>query len=34
VDTCYEGIPIFRTDDGGNATVTSDGDGLWIRTAR
>lgn len=30
----YEGVPVFRTDEQGNVTVTSDGEGLWISTER
>lgn len=30
----YEGVPLFRTDEDGTVTVTSDGEQLWIRTAR
>lgn len=30
----YLGIPVFRTDEHGNVTVSSDGERLWIRTQR
>ena len=30
----YAGVPVFRTDQQGNVTVTTDGDQLWIRTDR
>ena len=30
----YLGIPVFRTDQQGNITVTSDGERLWIRSER
>jgi competence protein ComEC len=30
----YEGVPVFRTGDHGNVTVTSDGDRLWVSTER
>jgi len=30
----YEGTPVFRTDQQGNVTVTTDGTRLWIRTER
>jgi competence protein ComEC len=30
----YEGVPLYRTDEDGNVTVTSDGERLWVRSER